>query len=370
MVLCLCCMGSVQAQQDGRIPAKGFALDAPDGKFRTYEFTRHALGDNDILIETLYAGICHSDIHTVHADWGMPVYPLVPGHEIAGRVVAVGKDVTKFKVGDLAGVGCLVNSCRHCDECETGDEQNCTGRVLTYASKDYHHGNELTQGGYSDNIVISEDFAIRIPDGADLKRVAPLLCAGITTYSPIDFSRVKSGDKTAVAGFGGLGHLAVKYMVRRDAEVTVFDVTDDKRQTALDMGAVRYVNINRPEEMEGLEKQFDFLISTVPVGYDMSSYLKMVRRGGEMAVVGLPSFKEMPSIDANTLIHIEHCKLYGSLIGGIRKTQEMLDYSVSNGIYPDVELIEADCAAIDEAYRNVQQGKVQFRYVIDMSTMK
>ena len=369
--LCLFIGMAAQAQQSNdRIPSKGFALFTPHGSFQPYSFTRHALGENDILIETLYASICHSDIHTVHGDWAKMEYPLVPGHEIAGRVVAVGKNVTKFKVGDYAGVGCLVNACGHCDECKVGDEQNCSGRVLTYGAKDIYHHDEITQGGYSDNMVVSENFAIKIPKDADLSRVAPLLCAGVTTYSPITFSKVKEGDNVAVAGFGGLGHLAVKYMVKKGANVTVFDVTDEKRQAANEMGAVNYVNINCPEEAKGWDKKFDFLLSTVPAQYDIRTYARMVKRGGDMAIVGMPAFSEMPSIDVNSLIHIEHVKLYGSLIGGIRLTQEALDYSVANGIYPDIKLIPADGKEIDEAYRNVQDGKVQFRYVIDMSTIK
>ncbi|MCD8251416.1 MAG: NAD(P)-dependent alcohol dehydrogenase [Phocaeicola dorei] len=361
---------AVQAQSDNRIPAKGFAVSTSHGNFQPYEFSRHTVGDNDVLIEILYAGICHSDIHTAHGDWGEVNYPLVPGHEIAGRVVFVGKNVTKFKKDDYAGVGCLVNSCLKCDECKAGYEQDCAARVLTYAATDRYHGNKMTQGGYSDKIVVSEDFAIKIPAEADLKRVAPLLCAGITTYSPIHFSQVKQGDKVAVAGFGGLGHLAVKYLVKLGAEVTVFDVTDDKRQAALDMGAVRYISVKHPEELNGTDSQFKFLLSTVPVGYDMSTYLRMVKRGGDMAIVGMPAHDQMPSIDVNSLIHLQHRNVYGSMIGGIRQTQEMLDYSVENDIYPDVKIIEADGAAIDNAYRNVQDGKVQFRYVIDMSTMK
>lgn len=362
---------NIMAQENERIPAKGFAVFSSHGGFQPYNFTRHALGDNDILIKTLYAGICHSDIHTAYGDWGNIDYPLVPGHEIAGEVIAIGKNVTKFKVGDYAGVGCMVNACNLCEACKDGEEQNCTnGRVLTYGSKDIYHGDEMTQGGYSDNMVVSEKFAIKIPVNADLKRVAPLLCAGITTYSSIRFSNVKAEDNVALVGFGGLGHLAVKYMVKLGAKVTVFDITDAKRQAAMEMGAVRYVNINNSEELENTERQFSFLLSTVPVMYDINRYARMVRRGGDMGIVGLPAFNDLPSINVMDLIHNEHVKIYGSLIGGIRQTQEMLDYSVENDIYPDVKIINADAREIDKAYRNVQDGKVQFRYVIDMGTMK
>lgn len=366
------CIVGVWAQQEKRIESKGFAVFSSHGGFQPYEFTRHAVGDNDILIRTLYASICHSDIHTIHSDWGDVPYPLVPGHEIAGVVEAVGKNVTKFRVGDYAGVGCMVNSCGECEACLAGDEQNCTGgrRVMTYASRDVFHGDEMTQGGYSNNMVVSERFAIKIPKNADLKRVAPLLCAGITVWSPIRFSNVKAGDNVALAGFGGLGHLAVKYMVNLGARVTVFDITDDKRQAALSMGAVRYVNVNNPDEVKAVGRQFDFLLSTVPFNYDLTLYANMVRRGGEFGIVGMPPHFDMPSISVLNMIRNEHVKIYGSLIGGIRQTQEMLDYSVAHDIYPDVELIKPDARAIDDAVRNVQDGKAHFRYVIDMSGVK
>lgn len=366
------CAIATFGQENGRIPSKGFAVFSSHGGFQPYDFTRHALGDNDILIKTLYASICHSDIHTMHGDWGNVAYPLVPGHEIAGEVVAVGKNVTKFKVGDYAGVGCMVNACGHCEACLEGNEQDCTGGqlVMTYGSKDVFHDNEMTQGGYSDNMVVSENFAIKIPKDADLKRVAPLLCAGITTYSPIRFSDVKLGENVAVAGFGGLGHLAVKYMVNMGAKVTVFDISEDKRQVALDMGAVRYVNVTHPDEVKNVGRQFDFILNTIPYYYDLTMYTNMIRRGGEMGIVGLPSHAELPSLNVLNMIRNEHVKVYGSLIGGIRQTQEMLDYSVANNIYPEVQLIKADARTIDDAVRNVQDGKVQFRYVIDMSTLE
>lgn len=363
------CATSAVAQQTARagVPAKGYALFSKDGQFKLYEFDRHPVGDNDIKIDILYAGICHSDIHHAYGDWRQEKYPMVPGHEIAGRVAQVGKNVTQFKVGDLAGVGCMVNSCGQCDACRNGEEQYCSKRVLTYASPDPFHDNELTQGGYSNNIVLSEKFAIKIPAGAEMAKVAPLLCAGITTYSPIKFTNVKKGDKVAVAGFGGLGHMAVQYAVKLGAEVTVFDITEDKRKDALDMGAVKYVNVKNADELKGLENQFRVILSTIPAKYDLGMYLRMLRIDGEMVILGLPATANTPSIDAATLVFNARRKVYGSQIGGIRQTQEMLDYSVANNIYPQVEVIPV--TRIDEAYKNVIDGKVKFRYVIDMSTI-
>jgi uncharacterized zinc-type alcohol dehydrogenase-like protein len=370
-------IGNVIAQQNhmqtNRISTKGFAVHSHDDHFHPYEFTRHAVGDNDIQIEILYAGICHSDLHAVRNEQQnfniKSRYPMVPGHEIAGRVTNIGKNVIKFKIGDYAGVGCMVNACRQCDSCSAGKEQFCEkGAVFTYNSKDYYHENEITMGGYSNNIVLSENFAIKIPKDADIKRVAPLLCAGITTWSPIKFSGVKAGDKVGVAGFGGVGHMAVQYLVNLKTEVTVFDVSDKKRESAKRMGAKRYVNVRNPQELEGLNNTMDFIISTVPVDYDPMIYVRMLKIGGEMAIVGLPAnsninISRLPLGNANR-------KIYGSLIGGIRETQEMLDYSVANNIYPEVELIKADAAEIDKAYKKIADGKVPFRYVIDMSTLK
>lgn len=362
----------VTAQETGRIPAKGFAVFSATDTFHPHEFTRRAVGDDDIRIEILYAGICHSDLHSAwdeqHEQGLHSTYPMIPGHEMAGRVTAVGRNVTKFKAGDLAGVGCMVQACGQCAACKMHKEQFCeNGTAFSYNSVDKYHNNEVTMGGYSDNIVVSEDFAIKIPDNADLKRVAPLLCAGVTTWSPIHFSGVKKGDRVAVAGYGGLGHMAVQYLVDLEADVTVFDITEEKRADAARMGATRYVNATREDEMKGLNSTFDFIISTIPANYDPLQYVQMLKMGGEMAIVGLPSTS---TINIANMVFMSQRKVYGSLIGGIKETQEMLDYSVSHGIYPEVEIIQADAAAIDRAYRNVMDGKVKFRYVIDMGTLK
>ncbi|WP_028329308.1 NAD(P)-dependent alcohol dehydrogenase [Brachyspira alvinipulli] len=356
---------------EGRIPSKGFAAFSANGVFEPYEFTRHAVGSNDILIDILYSGICHSDIHSAKSDWGTPNYPIVPGHEIVGIVTQVGENVTKFKVGDYAGVGCMVNSCGECENCLNNQEQYClTSFVGTYDNPDRFHDNEITRGGYSDNIVVYDKFAVKIPDNADIKKVAPLLCAGVTTYSPIKVMNVSKGDKIGIAGFGGLGHLAVKYAVNLGAEVTVFDITEEKREDALKMGAVKYVNVNNANELTNLNNTLDYIISTIPANYDISMYMNMLKRGGEMAILGIPAIENMPSVNVGTLVLGNGSrKLFGSLIGGMKETQEALDYSIANNIYPDVEIINADAQAITEAYNKVINGEVKFRYVIDMKTI-
>jgi uncharacterized zinc-type alcohol dehydrogenase-like protein len=367
----------VAGQEDGgvggRVRAKGFAVFSSEDNFHLYEFNRHVLGDKDVQIEILYSGICHTDLHTVRGEqreFGIiSYYPMVPGHEIAGRVVKVGKSVTKFQVGDFAGVGCMVNACNECSSCSAGKEQFCEkGAVFTYNSKDYYHNNEITKGGYSNKIIVAENFVIKIPKNADMKRVAPLLCAGITTWSPIKFSKVKAGDKVGVAGFGGLGHMAIQYLVDLKTDVTVFDINDKKREAAKRMGVKRYVNVRKPEQLEGLNSTMDFIITTIPADYDLLAYVKMLKLGGEMAIVGLPpnsniNIAKLPLGAANR-------KIYGSLIGGIKETQEMLDYSVKNNIYPEVEIIKADATEIDKAYKKIEAGDAPFRYVIDMNTLK
>lgn len=370
-LLILLTISSVVFSQENRVRSKGLALYSKDGNFESYDFSRHSVGDNDILIDIMYSGICHSDIHMGRSEWGNISYPFVGGHEIAGRVSQVGKNVTKFKVGDYAGIGCIINSCGICDNCKHGLENLCEkGMVGTYASQDYFHNNEITQGGYANNYVVSENYAIKIPENADMKRVAPLLCAGITTYSPIHFSNVKKGDNVAVAGFGGLGDMAVQYLVALGANVTIFDITEDKRADAKRLGAVEYVNVNNSKELEGQNNKFSFIISTIPAKYGPIMYAKMLKMGGEMAIVGLPANENTPMIPISSLVFNPHKKIYGSLIGGIPETQEMLDYSVANNIYPEVEIINADGESVSNAYNNVVNGKVKFRYVIDMKTLK
>lgn len=372
MMAALAWMATAVAQTTDRIPAKGFAVFSAKDTFHPYEFTRHAVGDNEVQIEIMYAGICHSDLHAAwdeQKEQGLhSVYPMVPGHEIAGRVVKVGKNITKHKIGDYAGIGCMVDACGHCSSCDMHKEQFCEkGTAFTYNSVDKYHNDEVTMGGYSNTIVVNEKFAIKIPKDADMKRVAPLLCAGVTTWSPIHFSGVKKGDKVAVAGYGGLGHMAVQYLVDLGADVTIFDRTEDKRLDAMRMGATHYVNVSNIEEMKGLNNTFDFIISTIPTNYEPQQYLAMLKMGGEMAIVGLP---DKSTLNIANMAFLSQRKVYGSLIGGIKETQEMLDYSVAHNIYPEIELIKAEASEIDKAWRKVSEGKVKFRYVIDMNTLK
>lgn len=349
---------------NGRIHSKGYAMLGKDAKFTPFEFSRHVIGDNDILIKILYAGICHSDVHTAKSEWGATIYPCVPGHEIAGEVISVGKNVTKFKVGDYAGVGCMVNSCGECEACKRSQEQFCENgkTIYTYNSKDIFHNNEITYGGYSNNIVVSEKFAVCVPKDAPLEKVAPLLCAGITTYSPLKFSKIKEGSLVAIAGFGGLGMMAVKYAIKMGAKVSVFARNENKKSDALVMGASSFYTST---DKDAVKERFDLIISTIPTPYDPSVYLDLLKFGGELAIVGLPPVEHKIGIQINTLIHKAGKRVYGSLIGGIAETQEMLDFSLKNKIYPETELITPQ--EIDKAYENLTSGKAKFRYVIDMT---
>ena len=361
---------SVQAQSTNGnlVISKGFGTMDKQGILQPYEFERRAIGDNDILIEIMYSGICHSDIHQARSEWGESIYPMVPGHEIAGRVVKIGKKVTKFKVGDYAGVGCMVNSCGECEHCKKGEEQYCDNAKTVYTYNSREWDGTPTMGGYSNNIVVTENFALKIPKGADMKRIAPLLCAGATTYSPLRFTNVKKGDKVAIAGFGGLGHLAVQYAVSFGADVTVFDITESKRADALRMGAKKYVNTNNAEELKGLENSFHVIISTIPVNFNVEQYVNMLKVDGSLVLIGMPSHKELPTLNVETLRMRK--KVMGTLIAGIPETQEMLNYSIAHNIYPEVEIIKANSNAINQAYQDVVNGKIKFRYVIDMSTLK
>lgn len=340
--------------------SKGFAYEN-DGHFHEINFNRHDPKEHDIVIDILYAGICHSDIHTVYQHWGKVKLPLIPGHEILGIVKEVGKEVTKFKPGDYAGIGCLIGSCHHCSACSSNEEQYCEeGPVLTYASHDQYNNGEYTQGGYSINYVVDERMAIKVPTGVDYKKIPSLMCAGITTYSPIKQSNVKAGDKCAVIGFGGLGHMAVKYLKSLGAEVDTYDIVDKDNKLG-----TNFTKVTKFTKLPN--KKYDFAISTVPYDYDLKSYLGMMKRHSDFAIVGVPPLNDTPSIDiTDIVIKYPSINIYGSQIGGIKETQECVNYSIQNNIYPEVVLIEPNVESIEKAYKDVIDGKVEFRYCINM----
>ncbi|MCM3171559.1 NAD(P)-dependent alcohol dehydrogenase [Paenibacillus sp. MER 99-2] len=345
------------------IIAKARAVDGPDQQFRNAEIKRRDLDTSDVLIEIKYAGICHSDIHTAHGDWGPVNYPLVPGHEIAGIVTDVGTGVSKYKVGDRVGVGCMVDSCGECDNCLKGEEQYCLkGNIQTYAGVDKY--GEPTQGGYSTHIVVTENFVVRIPDNIALDAAAPLLCAGITTYSPLHHWGAGPGKKVAVVGMGGLGHMAVKIAHAMGAEVTVLSQSLSKKEDGLQFGAAHYYATSEPETFEKLAGSFDLMINTVSASIDINAYLSLLTLDGTIVNVGAPA--EPLSVQVFSLIG--HRRSFaGSMIGGIRETQEMLDFCAEHNIAPNIEVISAD--QIDEAYKRVLASDVKYRFVIDTSTI-
>ena len=324
---------------------------------------RRDLGPTDVLIEIAYAGICHSDIHTVRGEWGDIAYPQVVGHEIAGTVTEVGSAVTLHKVGDKVGVGCMVNSCRECENCLAGEEQYClNGNTGTYTAVD--RDGTITQGGYSTHIVVVEDFVLRIPEAIPFDKVAPLLCAGITTYSPLKHWNAGPGKRVAVVGMGGLGHMAVKIAVALGAEVTVLSQTLSKQDDGLSFGAKHYFATSDRATFAELANHFDLIINTVSAEININHYLKLLRLHGTLVSVGAPP--EPLPIQVFTLFNNRRT-FAGSSIGGIRETQEMLDFCAEHGIAPETELISAD--QINEAYERVLASDVRYRFVIDVATM-
>lgn len=345
------------------VTAKARAVDGPDKSFYETEIQRRDLDINDILIEIKFSGICHSDIHTAHGEWGPVNYPLVPGHEIAGIVTEVGSNVSKYKVGDRVGVGCMVDSCGECKNCQKGEEQYCLkGNVPTYAGVDKY--GEPTQGGYATHIVVTEDFVVRIPDNIELDAAAPLLCAGITTYSPLNHWGAGPGKKVAIVGMGGLGHMAVKIASAMGAEVTVLSQTLSKKEDGLEFGAKEYYATSDPETFSKLAGTFDLIINTVSAKIDMDAYFSLLTLDGTLVNVGAPA----EPLAVNVFSLIGHRRSFaGSMIGGIRETQEMLDFCAEHNIAPKIEVISAD--RIDEAYERVLASDVKYRFVIDISTM-
>jgi uncharacterized zinc-type alcohol dehydrogenase-like protein len=340
-----------------------YAAASPTADILPTTIERRELGPADVLIEIRYAGICHSDIHTVRGDWGAQTYPLTVGHEIAGVVAEVGSAVTKWAVGDRVGVGCMVNSCRECSNCQAGLEQYClNGNVGTYGIVD--RDGTVTQGGYSTHIVVDQDFVLRIPDAIDLAVAAPLLCAGITTYSPLRHWNAAPGRTVAVVGMGGLGHMAVKLAHALGAEVTVLSQTLSKEADGRAFGATRYFATSDPATLPALKNEFDLIVNTVSAEIDMRAYLSLLRLDGVLVNVGAPP--EPLAVPVFALFNNRR-SFAGSSIGGIRETQEMLDFCAEHGVVPETELIAAD--QITEAWERVLKSDVRYRFVIDIATM-
>ena len=345
---------------------KAFGTNSPTDNLKEMTIERRTLTANDIEIEILYCGVCHSDLHTAHNDWGGSLYPAVPGHEIVGKITSVGSDVTRFKVGDLAGVGCLVDSCRTCDSCKKDLEQYClSGFTGTYNGKDKHSGGH-TFGGYSEKIVVEEHFVLKVPSNLNLAAVAPLLCAGITTWSPLKHWNVKEGSKVAVVGLGGLGHMAIKLAKGLGATVTLFSRTAEKIADAKELGADEVIISTDEAQMKSVKGKFDLIIDTVPYVHDVNPYVTTLNINGTLVLVGYLGGLE-PILNTVPLI-LGRKSVAGSLIGGIAETQEMLDFCGEHNIVSEIELIKMQ--DINEAYDRMVKSDVKYRFVIDMASLK
>lgn len=339
----------------------GYAARSASSPLSPFSFERRDPLPDDVQLDILFCGICHSDLHIARNEWHGTTYPCVPGHEIVGRAVKVGSAVKKFKAGDLVAVGCMVNSCGSCENCRAELQQFCDRLVLTYNSKDEHTG-AMTYGGYSKSMVVDQKFILRVPDKLDLAASAPLLCAGITTYSPLRHWKVGKGHKVGVVGLGGLGHMAVKFASAFGAQVTLFTTSPGKRADAKRLGANEVVISTDEEAMKKLEKRFDFVLDTVSAKHDLNAYLSVLKRDGVLTLVGAPPDEVL--VSAFSLI-LRRRQLTGSLIGGIAETQEMLDFCGESGITCDIELIKMD--QVNEAYERMLKSDVRYRFVIDMA---
>lgn len=346
------------------LATKGYAALTAKASLQPFSFERREIGDHDILITITHCGICHSDIHQTRDEWGGSLFPMVPGHEIVGSVVQVGAAVKKFHVGDRVGVGCFVDSCRSCSSCREGLEQYCEqGMLLTYSGRG--QDGQITQGGYSNHIVADENYVLRIPDALSSAGAAPLLCAGITTYSPLRHWGVGKYHKLAVIGLGGLGHMAVKIAKARGTEVVVLSTSEAKRKEAERLGATDFAVTSDPQTFRRLQRRFDYILDTVSAPHDYTAYLDLLKTDGTMILVGIPE-KPIPLHPFPLILHRR--RLAGSIIGGIRETQEMLDFCAAHTIESDVEVIPIQ--QVNEAYERVLKGDVRFRFVIDMASLK
>jgi uncharacterized zinc-type alcohol dehydrogenase-like protein len=342
----------------------GFACEAVGAPLGRFTFDRRDLRPNDVSIEILYCGVCHSDLHWARNDWGMTTFPAVPGHEIIGRVVAVGSEVTRFRVGDHSAVGCMVDSCQRCDQCRKGEEQLCREfMTMTYGSPDRITG-EITKGGYSKHIVVREEFVLRVPEGLDISRAAPLLCAGITTYSPLRTWNVGPGSRVGVIGLGGLGHMAVKLASGLGAHVTVLSRSPEKAADARALGADALLVSSDAEAMAAAASRFDLIIDTVPVRHDINPYLPLLEVDGTLVIVGqIGPLDELVTVP----LLFGRRRIAASPIGGISETQEMLNFCARKNILPEVEMIRMD--EINEAFARMERSDVRYRFVIDMASL-
>jgi uncharacterized zinc-type alcohol dehydrogenase-like protein len=342
----------------------GYAAQTPQSPLAPLRFDRRELRPNDVAMEVLYCGVCHSDLHTARNDWGWTVYPAMPGHEIVGRVTAIGDQVSRYKVGDAVAVGCMVDACMTCDQCRKGEEQLCReGNTNTYNGKDRVSGDN-TFGGYSKHLVVREEFVLRVPESLDMAKVAPLLCAGITTYSPLRTWNVVPGSRVGVIGLGGLGHMAVKLAAGMGAEVTVISRSRDKETDAIALGAKRLLPSNDPAEMAAAASSFDLIIDTIPVKHQLDAYVSLLDVDATLVMVGQVG----PMEEQNTVpMILGRRRIAGSPIGGIQETQEMLDLCAEKNILPDCEMIRMD--QINEAFDRMERADVRYRFVIDMGSL-
>ncbi|HEC59256.1 hypothetical protein LCGC14_0505350 [marine sediment metagenome] len=342
----------------------GYAAQSPDARLAPFKFEHRTLRESDVAMEILYCGVCHSDLHMARNDWNWSSYPIVPGHEIVGRVINVSDNVTRFKVGDHVAVGCMVDSCQECNECHNDLEQYCSqGHTLTYGSPDRIDGN-ITHGGYSKHLVAREEFVLSIPEGLDLSRVAPLLCAGITTYSPLRTWNVGPGSRVAIIGMGGLGHMAIKLAAGLGAHVTVISRSKNKEEDAKTLGADKFLLSTDKDTMTQAASSFDLIIDTIPVKHDLNPYTPLLVLDGTLVFVGQVG----PVDEVNTMpMILGRRRLAGSLIGGIKETQEMLDFCGRMNILPECETIRMD--EINEAFERMEKSDVRYRFVIDMATL-
>jgi len=344
----------------------GFSAPSAGAKLAPFHFERRDLRPDDVAIDILYCGICHSDLHQVNNDWGEGIYPMVPGHEIVGRVCGIGRAVKRYHVGEAVAVGCMVDSCQHCDQCSKGEEQLCReGMTGTYTSKDRITG-ETTQGGYSTYLVVREEFVLRIPEGLDLSRAAPLVCAGITTYSPLRTWNVGPGSRVGVVGLGGLGHMAVKLASGLGADVTVLSRSNAKEADALGLGADRLLVSTDDEAMTRAASSLDLIIDTVPTAHDLNPYLPLLDIDGTLVLVGQIGPLSEPTTTVPLIMGRR--RIAGSLIGGIAQTQELLDFCGRKNILPDCEMIRMD--EINTAFERMDRADVRYRFVIDMASLK